>query len=105
MVRRKKGEVVEREKQMQIALAGLRDGTYRNIDHAVAALGVSRTTLHRRVKGGKSRKEAQEWRQVLTKQEEKAPARWISISAATGNHVLHPFIREMAENSERHASH
>jgi hypothetical protein len=97
MARRKNGKVAERERQVQIALAGLQNGTYMSIDQAVVALGVPKTTLYRRVKGGKSRSEAQEWRQALTKQEEKALARWISISAATSNPVRHPFIREMAE--------
>jgi hypothetical protein len=97
MARRKNGKSAEREKQVQIALAGLQDGTYSSVDHAVGELGVSKTTLHRRVKGGKSRREAQEWRQNLTNQEEKALARWISTSAATGNPVRHPFIREVAE--------
>ena len=68
MTRRKKGKVIEREKQVQIALAGLRDGTYMSVDQVVMALGVSKTTLHRRLKGGKSRSEAQEWRQALTRQ-------------------------------------
>ena len=63
----------------------------------VTALGVSKTTLHHQVKGGKSWREAQEWRQNLTKQEEKALAQWISTSAATGNPVRHLFIREVAE--------
>ena len=97
MTLRKNGKVTERERQVQIALAGLRDGTYMSVDQAVAALGVSKTTLYRRVKGGKSRGEAQEWRQALTKQEEKALAKWISMSSATGNPVRHPFIHEMAE--------
>lgn len=97
MTRRKNGKVSEREQQVQIALAGLRDGTYMIIDQAVTALGVSKTTLHRRMKGGKSCTEAQEWQGALTRQEEKALAKWISTSSATGNPVQHPFIREMAE--------
>jgi len=97
MTHRKNGKVTERERQVQIALAGLWDGTYMSIDQAAAALGVSKTTLHRRFKGGKSRSEAQEWRQALTRREEKALIKWISMSSATGNPVRHPFIREMAE--------
>jgi Tc5 transposase DNA-binding domain len=97
MTRRKNGKVSEHERQVQIALAGLQDGTYMTVDQAVAALGVSKTTLHRRLKGGKSRCEAQEWRQVLTRQEEKALVKWISMSSATGNPVRYPFILEMAE--------
>src|SRR5271170_190305 len=97
MTRRKTGTVTERERAVQIALAGLQDHTYMSIDQAVAALGVSKTTLHRRWKGGKSQSEAQEWRGALTRQEEKALANWIGMSSATGNPVRHPFIREMAE--------
>jgi transcriptional regulator of acetoin/glycerol metabolism len=61
MACRKNGKVAERERQVQIALAGLQNGTYMSIDQAVAALGVPKTTLYRRVKGGKSWSEAQEW--------------------------------------------
>jgi len=67
MTRHRNGKGTERERQVQIALAGLQDSTYTSIDQAVRALGVSKTTLHRRVKGGKSRIEAQEWRQALTR--------------------------------------
>jgi hypothetical protein len=49
------------------------------------------------VKGGKSRNDAQEWRQALTRQEEKALAKWISMLSATGNPARYPFILEMAE--------
>jgi hypothetical protein len=70
----KNGKAAEHENQVQIALAGLQDGAYKSIDQAVATLGVSKTTLHRWVKGEKSRSEAQEWRQNLTKQEEKVLA-------------------------------
>lgn len=97
MTRRKKGKVTEHEKQIQIALAELQNGTYKNVDQAVAALGVSRSTLHRRMKGGKSRHEAQEWRQALMRQQEKALVKWIGMSSATSNPVRHPFIHEMAE--------
>ena len=104
MTRRKNGKMSEREQQVQIALAGLRDGTYMSVDQAVTALGVSKITLHRRMKGGKSRSEAQEWRQALTRQEEKALANWIGMSSATGNPVRHPFMLEMAE-TQRNTCH
>lgn len=45
MTKRKSGKVAEHEKQVQIALVGLRDGTYMNVDKAVAALGVSKTRI------------------------------------------------------------
>jgi Tc5 transposase DNA-binding domain len=61
-------------------------------------LGVPKTTLIRRLKGGKSRSERQEANQLLAPQEEAALATWISASASVGNPVQHEFIREMAEN-------
>jgi hypothetical protein len=84
-------------KVTEIAIAGIKDGTYASVNHAVKELGVSKATLHRRLKGGKSRSEAQEKHQLLTKHEETALAKWISSSAASGNPVQHDFIREMAE--------
>jgi hypothetical protein len=58
------------EKAMQTALASIRDGTYKNMSHAVKELGVPKATLHRRLNGGKSRTEVQEKHQLLTKHEE-----------------------------------
>ena len=97
MVRRK-AKAAERDRGTEIALAGIADGTYMSVDHAVKALpGVSKTTLHRRLKGGKSRTEAQEKRLLLTKHEEKALAQWISTSTLTGNPVSHNYILQIAE--------
>ena len=59
---------------MKITVEGIQDGTYMSIDHAVKALNVPRTTLHRRLKGGKTWKEAREATQLLTAQEEKTLA-------------------------------
>ena len=50
----------EAEKVIQKAIAGIKDGTYWSIDHAAKELGVSKATLHRRLKGGKSRSEVKE---------------------------------------------
>src|SRR5579859_3427282 len=95
MVRRKSQKASENELQMQMALAGMSDGTYMTIDQAVK--GVPRTTLYRRWNSRKSRTEAKENAQLLTRQEERALAQWISTSTATGNPVRHSFILEMAE--------
>jgi len=87
----------ETERNIQLALAGLKDGTYSSIGDAHKELGVSTSTLDRRVKGGKSRAEAKENQQLLTISEEEVLAAWISRATATGNPVQHSFIREMAE--------
>jgi len=73
---------------MNVAVEGVQNGTYRSIDHAVKALGVSRTTLRRRLKGGKTRKEAREPTQLLTVQEEKALADWIINARQTPRKLL-----------------
>lgn len=102
MVRPINVKAEEAEKAIQKAIARVKDGTYRSIDHAAKELGVSKATLHRRLKAGKSRSEAKEPAQRLTPQEEKAMASWISSSTATGNPVHHDFIREMAEKLIQH---
>jgi len=82
---------------MQLAIAGLADGTYMSVDQAVKALGVPRSTLRRRKNGGKSRREAKEKGRLLKDQEERALVDWISLCTTAGNPVGHEFIREMAE--------
>jgi len=99
MVRRHKKECAERELQMNIAIDGIRDGTYMSIDHAVTSLGVARTTLRRRMKGGKTRKEARESMQLLTHQKEKALADWITSATASGHPIL-PKSRHHLRRSE-----
>jgi DNA invertase Pin-like site-specific DNA recombinase len=48
------------DKAMEIALAGIRNGTYKSVNDAVKELRVSKATLHQRLNRGKSRSEAQE---------------------------------------------
>src|SRR2546423_2848769 len=59
--------------------------------------GASKSTLYRRLSGGKSRAEAREAQQLLHKYEEKSLVVWITMMAATGNPVSHTCVREMAE--------
>jgi hypothetical protein len=102
MVRPINVKAEEREKAIKIAIVGVKDGTYKSIDQAAKELGVSKATLHRRLKGGKSRSEGKENQLRLTPQEEKALAAWISASTGVGNPVQHDFIREMAEHLIKH---
>src|SRR5436190_13113194 len=92
LVRRHKKECTEADTKMEIAVMGVQDGTYLSIDEAVKLLKVPRTTLCRRMKGGKSRKEAREKTQLLTCQEEKALADWISKATVAGNPVTQLII-------------
>src|SRR5277367_2784290 len=97
MVRRCNEKAEEVERNIQIAVAGVKDKTYQSAGQAAKALSVSKTMVTRRLKGGKSRSEGQETNQLLTTQKEKALATWISTSTATGNPVQHEFIREMVK--------
>jgi hypothetical protein len=94
MVRRLDPAAAERESKLELALAGLADGTYTSIDHAVSVLRVPKTTLFRRVHGGKTRNEAAEWRQLVTKHKEKALAQWISTSTVSGHPILYAKARD-----------
>ena len=69
---------------VQLAVQRLADGTYASISEAVDALKVSKSTLHRHLKGGLTRQQAHEKDQLLTHQEEKALANWITGAMAMG---------------------
>jgi hypothetical protein len=62
---------------------------------------MSANTLTRRLNGGKSRAEAREEQQKLTKAEEKVLVKWITHLTATGHPARHTFIRDMAEEIRR----
>jgi len=61
----------------------------------------AKDTLARRWKGKKSRVEARESQQKLTKAEENVLADWITQLTATGHPARHDFIRELAEEIRR----
>ena len=65
------------ETQIQQALDALATNKYPSITRAATAYAVAATTLRRRLKGGKTRKEGQETAQCLTKLEEDELERWI----------------------------
>jgi len=102
MVRPINVKAEEREKAIEKAIAGVKDRTSQSINQAAKELGVSKATLHRRLKRGKSRSEGKENQQQLTPQQEKALATWIGASTATGNPIQHDFIWEMAEHLIKH---
>ena len=106
MVLRRSEKAAEREAQIQIALQGLAEGTYMSTNHAVTSLGVSKTTLIRHLKGGKSRQEGRETFQLLIPQEEKPLADWISNASAAGNPINQQYIKELADEMRRsHVDH
>ena len=94
-------EATEREAKTALALEGVWNGTYADAKHAADSLGVSASTLSKRLKGRKSKSEARETQQHLSRQEEKALVDWISQATATGNPVPHEYSKEMAEEIKR----
>jgi len=91
----------ERDALNMAAIEGIKNGIYTNAKHAATVLGVSESTLRKRLKGRKSRREAREAQQLLTCQEEKALVDWVSRATAVGNPVPHQYIKEMAEEIRR----
>ena len=94
MTRRKDGKIGERELQIQIALAGLEDNTYMSIDQAVTALGVCRSALWTRAKGGKGSKRTVAGIDEARREGVGAMDQYV---ISNGKSLRHPFIREMAE--------
>ena len=80
-----------------LALQGLSDGTYSSEGQAARTVGLSKSTLHQRMKGRKTHAEARESQQQLSCQEEKALVDWISHATASSNPVPHRYIKQMAE--------
>ena len=87
----------ERAAKTALALQGLSDGTYSSVGQAARTVGLSKSTLRRRMKGGKTRAEARESQQQLTCQQEKALVDWISHATVSSNPVPHQYIKQMAE--------
>ncbi|EAQ88366.1 hypothetical protein CHGG_04985 [Chaetomium globosum CBS 148.51] len=68
---------LQHEDRIQLALEALRSGQIKIIRNAADAFGVPKSTLHRRVKGGGTRQEAQVKNRKLRPTEEAALIQWI----------------------------
>src|ERR1700738_3507396 len=84
------------------AIAGLDDGTYENPNQAVIATGAPRATLFRRLRGGKTRREANIQNQALTPPEEFALISFVKRATALGHPIRHAYLRELAEVLRKH---
>jgi hypothetical protein len=85
------------DEKVKQALRGLASKRWKTLYAAAKALGISQDTLKRRMNGTKSRAQAREIQQMLTRLEEKVLGKWITHLTATGHPARHQFIREMAE--------
>jgi hypothetical protein len=90
-------EALPLDEKIKWALRGLASKRWKTLYAAAKALGLSRETLKHRMKRRKSRTQAPEVQQMLTKSEEKVLTKWITHLTATGHPARHEFIREMAE--------
>jgi len=97
MTKPKKPESSQRTQKLANALAGLADGTYENPNQAAKATGASSATIARRMRGGKSRREANIKNQALTPAEESALISFIKRATALGHPIRHAYLRELAE--------
>jgi hypothetical protein len=97
MTRAKKRASASNSPKVAAALAGLEDGTYANPYQAYKATGAPVQTLYHRLKGGKSRREANIESQALTPAEESALVNYAQRASAVGHPIRHDFLRELAE--------
>jgi Tc5 transposase DNA-binding domain len=89
-------KAAQTEQGIQKALVERAAGVHKTPYQAASSLGLSRATLGRRIKGGKSRREARESQQTLSKGEEDALEDWITQLTVTGHPVKRAFICAMA---------
>jgi DDE superfamily endonuclease/Tc5 transposase DNA-binding domain len=86
------------EVKIKEALQGIKDGIYKSAYDASKQLNLNNKTLNNRLtKKTKSRVEAREGQQILSKAEEQALVRWVTQITRSGHPARHPTVREMAE--------
>ena len=87
----------QRAENLVKVLAGLEDKTYRNPNEAAKATGAEVSTIYRRLRGQKSRRDANVDSQALTPTEEYSLVQWAQRAASMGHPLRHQFLRELAE--------
>ena len=90
-----------KDQNLAKALAGLKDGTYANVRQASKSTGTPRSTLRRQLKRGLMHRKANEHRQQLSPDEERALVQWVEHLSCTGNPVRHSFLCELAQEIRR----
>jgi hypothetical protein len=97
MTKPKKRIDPQRAENLAKAIAGLENKTYQNPNEAAKATGAVVSTIYRRLKGQKSRRDANIDSQALTPTEEYSLVQWAQCSASMGHPLRHQFLRELAE--------
>ena len=87
----------QRAENLAKALAGLENKTYRNPNEAAKATEVEVSTIYRRLRGQKSRRDANIDSQALTPTEEYSLVQWVPRAASMGHPLRHQFLRELVK--------
>ena len=97
MAKKRSQKAVATNQAVEAALTDLRAKVYKTVNAAAKAHGAPESTVRRRWKGGNSRAQGNEGRQLLSANEEKALVQWIHDSSASGYPPRKHTVIEMAE--------
>ena len=97
MVRKASAKAQQNRLATEKALAGLKQGIYKNPYDAAKQTGAPEKTVYRRFSDGQSIPESRALSQSLSPIEEKTLVKWIKLSIVLDHPVIHPFLRELAE--------
>jgi hypothetical protein len=97
MVRRKSLKAQELDIQVAEAVLGVQSGKYKSPYAAAKALGLSPTTVLKRVQGRVSRTQARQQQQILSATQEKSVLKWIKELTVGGYAPSHRLLREIAD--------
>ena len=97
-MRKRREESRARNERVESVLADYRNKVYKSVKAATEAHNVPVATLRDSTKGGKSRAEANEIKQILSAAEENALIKWILEVSQNGYPPRKSQLREMAED-------
>jgi predicted transcriptional regulator len=97
MVRRKSITAQELDIQVTEAVLGIKSGKFKSAYQAAKVLGLTKTTVTKRLNGGLTRAEARQKQQLLSKNQEKTLLKWIKELTASGYAPSHRILCEVAE--------
>jgi hypothetical protein len=97
MVRRKSLLAIQRDLLIDQAVLGIQTGKYKSVYKAEKLLQLPKSSVTRRVNGGKSRSQARQQQQKLSGMQEKVLLKWIKELTKSGYSSGHQLLKEIAE--------
>jgi len=97
MVEKRSIKALEREIEVEKAVVAIKSGQFKSVYTAAKALKLPEDTIRRRIKGGKTRSEARQKQQLLSKNQEQTLLKWIKGLTLSGYAPSHRILREVAE--------